>query len=146
MKLQLIKMLVVISTANLSVNQLCAQTTPREVIKKYERLVKDLKADSISQLFTLDAEIGHENQTRVKGRDSIYRFLSSFKNITVLRNIDSITSIKITKDSATVQGVYKQTAIIAGKDTVNVAGHFTSQMVEDKSRNWLIYSMQTRSL
>jgi hypothetical protein len=49
--------------------------------KKYERLVLEMKADSILQLFTTDAEIGHEDQQPLKGRDSIYSFLSSFKNV-----------------------------------------------------------------
>jgi hypothetical protein len=66
--------------------------SPEDVIKKYERLVLEMKADSISQLFTTDAEIGHEDQKPVKGRDSIYSFLSSFKNVHVINNRDEIVS------------------------------------------------------
>ena len=123
-----------------------AQTTPESIIKKYERLVKEMKADSIAQLFTTDAEVGHADQAPVKGRDSIYRFLASFNNIKVLSNVDSITQVTVKKDSATVQGIYRQTVIVSGKDTVHVAGHFTSTMVADSSKNWLICRMRTRSL
>ena len=98
-----------------------AKETPPDVIKKYERLVLEMKADSISQLFTTDAEIGHEDQPVVKGRDSIYSFLSSFKNIRVINNHDEIVSSSIKNDSAIVNGNYKQTVVISGKDTVNVA-------------------------
>ena len=127
----------------------CASNTtkesPEDVIKKYERLVLDMKADSISQLFTTDAEIGHEDQTPVKGRDSIYSFLSSFKNVYVINNRDEIVSSSIRDDSAILNGSYTQTVIVSGKDAVNVAGRFTATMVRDKDKNWLISKMKTRS-
>ncbi len=103
-----------------------------------------MKADSIAQLFTTYAEIGHQYQPPVKGRDSIYSFLSSFKNITVIRNRDEIVSSSIRDDSATVNGSYTQTVIVSGKDTINVTGKFTATMIRDKS-NWLISKMKTRS-
>src|SRR5215831_6893524 len=78
--------------------------TPQRVMKRYERLVLEMKADSISQLFTNDAEVGHGNQTPIKGRDSIYAFLSSFKNVRVISNADSISNVTVKKDSAIVEG------------------------------------------
>jgi len=101
------------------------------VIKKYERLVLEMKADSIAQLFTTDAEIGHEDQPPVRGRDSIYSFLSSFKNVRVVDNHDQVVSSFITDDSAIVNGNYTQRVIVSGKDTVNVAGKFTANMIRD---------------
>jgi hypothetical protein len=118
--------------------------TPQDVIKRYERLVLEMKADSIVQLFTADAEIGHEGQPPVRGRDSIYSFLSSFKNVRVINNHDEIISSAIKNDSATVDGSYTQTVIVSGKDTVNVAGKFIATMIRDKN-NWLISRMKTRS-
>ena len=112
--------------------------------KKYERLVLEMKADSISQLFTTDAEIGHEDQPPLKGRDSIYSFLSSFKNVRVVNNRDEIVSSPIKNDSATVNGSYSQTVIVSGKDTMNVAGKFTATMIRDKNTS-LISKMKTRS-
>ena len=126
----------------------CSETsikeTPQEVIKKYERLVLEMRADSISQLFTTDAEIGHEGQPVVKGRDSIYSFLSSFKNVRVIDNRDEIVSSSIRDDSAIVNGNYTQTVVVSGKDTVNVAGRFIATMIRNKG-NWLISKMKTRS-
>ena len=122
-----------------------SKETPPDVIKKYERLVLEMKADSISQLFTTDAEIGHEDQPVVKGRDSIYSFLSSFKNIRVISNRDEIVSSSIKNDSAIVNGKYKQTVVVSGKDTINVAGIFTATLIRDKDKNWLISKMKTRS-
>jgi len=104
-----------------------------------------MKADSIAQLFTTYAEIGHGDQPPIKGRDSIYSFLSSFKNVRVLSNRDNIISSAIRNDSATVNGTYTQTVIVSEKDTVNVAGKFTATMVRDKIKNWLIAKMRTRS-
>jgi len=127
----------------------CSETstkeTPQDVIKKYERLVLEMKADSIAQLFTTDAEIGHGDQPPIKGRDSIYSFLSSFKNVRVLNNRDDIVSTSVRDDSATVLGSYTQTVIVSDKDTVNVAGKFTSFMIRDKNKGWLISKMRTRS-
>ena len=45
--------------------------TPQVTIKKYQRLVLEIKPDFISNLFTTDAEIAHGNQRPVSGRDSI---------------------------------------------------------------------------
>jgi hypothetical protein len=51
----------------------CSETsikeTPQEIIKKYERLVLEMKADSISQLFIVDAEVGHENQRIIQPKN-----------------------------------------------------------------------------
>jgi len=127
----------------------CSETSvkeaPQDVIKKYERFVLEMKADSIAQLFTTYAEIGHGDQPPIKGRDSIYSFLSSFKNVRVLSNRDNIISSAIRNDSATVNGTYTQTVIVSEKDTVNVAGKFTATMVCDKIKNWLIAKMRTGS-
>jgi ketosteroid isomerase-like protein len=120
--------------------------TPQSVMKRYERLVLEMNADSISQLFTNDAEVGHANQKPVKGRDSIYAFLSSFKNVRVITNVDSISNISIKNDSAIVDGKYKQSVVLQNKDTVHVAGKFTANMVRDKNKNWLISKMHTQSL
>lgn len=126
----------------------CSQQTkdtPGSVIKKYERLVLEMKADSISQLFTADAEVGHGDQEPIKGRDSIYAFLSSFKNVRVISNVDSISSVSVTNDSAIVDGKYKQSVIIREKDTVHVAGKFTANMMRYKNKTWLISKMHTQS-
>src|SRR5215470_5868925 len=73
-------------------------STPQTVIRNYERLVLEMKADSISNLFTTDAEIGHENQRPVRGRDSIRAFLSSFKNVRVIENRDDISAVSMRGD------------------------------------------------
>jgi hypothetical protein len=119
--------------------------TPQATIKKYERLVLEMKPDSISNLFTTDAETGHENQPSVKSGDSIYALLSSFKNIRVIENRDDISSVSVRGDSATVSGTYQQAVVVSEKDTVRVSGSFTADMLRDKNKNWLIWKMRTRS-
>jgi Domain of unknown function (DUF4440) len=118
--------------------------TPKGAMKRYERLVLEMKADSISQLFTNDAQIGHADQKSIEGRDSIYALLSSFKNVRVISNVDSITNVSIMNDSAIVDGKYKQSVILENKDTVHVAGKFTANMVRDKNKHWLIFKMHTQ--
>jgi len=120
--------------------------TPQATIKRYERFVLEMKPDSISNLFTTDAEIGHENQRPVRGRDSIRAFLSSFKNVRVIENRDDISAVSMRGDSATVNGTYKQAVIVSEKDTVRVSGSFSAEMLRDKNKTWLIRKMRTRSL
>ena len=155
MRTKLFFVLMISIVALCSCSESSPKETPQDVIKKYERLVLEMKADSISQLFTTDAEIGHADQPVVKGRDSIYSFLSKFKNVRVLNNRDQVDSVSIRNDSAIVNGVYTQTVITSVaiddqsinfpiEDTINVAGKFTATMVRDKN-NWLISRMKTRS-
>ncbi len=148
MSIKLFFFLVIIGSATrfYSCQDAATKTSPKDIIKKYERLVLEMKADSLLQMFTVDAEIGHEGGPTVKGRDSIYAFLSSFKNIRVISNRDDVLSVSINKDSAIVNGDYKQAVIVLGKDTVNAAGKFTANMIRKKNKNWLIFSMRTRSL
>ena len=120
--------------------------TPNAAIEKYQRFVLQMKADSISELFTADAEIAHGDNRPIKGRDSIYDFLASFKNIRVIENRDDISSVSVRGDSATVHGTYAQQVIVSGKDTVRVVGTFTAQMIQNKNRSWHIWKMRTRSL
>jgi hypothetical protein len=91
-------------------------------------------------------EIGHENQHPVRGRDSIYAFLSSFKNVRVIENSDDISSVSVQGDSAAVNGTYKQTVIVSEKDTIRVSGSFSAEMLRDRNKTWLIRKMQTQSL
>jgi len=104
-----------------------------------------MKADSIAQLFTENAEIGHENQKTIRGRDSIFNFLSSFKNVKMISNHDSVVSVFTKKDSATIEGIYNQSVLISGKDSMHVSGKFTANLVRNK-REWLIWKMKTRSM
>jgi hypothetical protein len=138
--------IIMITSGLFSCSHFTAKETQQDIIKKYERLVLERKADSISQLFTTAAEIGHARQPPIKGRDSIYAFLSSFKNVHVLNNRDSISTTSIKNDSAIVTGIYRQTVIISGKDTVQVAGEFIANIVRNANNNWLIWKMKTRSL
>ena len=105
-----------------------------------------MKADSISNLFTADAEIGHGDNRPIRGRDSIRAFLVSFKNIRVIENRDDILSVSMRGDSATVNGTYAQSVIVSRKDTVRVVGTFTAEMLQGKNKSWLICKMRTRSL
>lgn len=121
------------------------KTTPQYVIKKYEGFVLEMKPDSICQLLTMDAEIGHNDKISARGRDSIYNFLASFKNVRVINNRDNISNVIVKNDSAIVNGDYYQKVIINGKDTLSVSGKFTADMIRDKNNHWLICRMRTKN-
>ena len=50
--------ILVISISVYSCSETSIRTSPQDVIKKNERLVLEMKADSIAQLFTTGAELG----------------------------------------------------------------------------------------
>lgn len=124
-------------------------TTPRHnkagvelAMKRYDHLILKLDANGIAELFTPDGKLGE----MARGRDSIRKFLSSFKNIRVISQSSSSTSIYISGDSAIQQGTYRQSDIISGKDTVNVKGEFTATWQWVQHKGWYIRQMSTRSV
>ena len=109
-------------------------------MQHYNYLILKLDADSIALLFTPDGKLGN----MAHGRDSIKKFLSSFKNIEVLSQTSSTTSITINKDTAVQKGSYQQTDVIAGKDTVKVKGDYTATWQWLPKQGWHIKQMETK--
>ena len=107
---------------------------------QYDHLILKLDADSIALLFTPNGDLGN----MAHGRDSIKKFLSSFKNIEVLSQLSSTTSIAINKDTAVQKGSYQQTDVIAGKDTVKVKGDYTAIWQWLPKQGWHIKQMTTK--
>jgi len=120
---------------------------PKDAMKRYERLLLEMKADSISQMFTKDAITSHGSNKPVIGRDSIYAFLASFakQDVIVLTNKDEIKSSAVSSDSAVLNGTYAQTVFVNHRDTVHVQGLFTARMIREKNE-WLFTSMHTESI
>jgi hypothetical protein len=77
------------------------------------------------------------------GRDSIRKFLSSFKNVRVISQASVTDSINIIQDTAIQKGFYAQTDVIAGKDTVRVKGQYTTRWQWIKNEGWKIKHMAT---
>ena len=110
-----------------------------QAMQQYDRLIMKLDADSISLLYTPDGRLGEIAQ----GRDSIKKFLSSFKNVRVLSQSSSTSSIIITGDTAIQKGGYTQTDVIAEKDTVKVKGTYTAIWLWLPKNGWHIKQMTT---
>ena len=121
----------------------CARKHNRDTVvqamQQYDRLIMKLDADSISLLYTPDGRLGEIAQ----GRDSIKKFLSSFKNVQVLSQSSSTSSIIITGDTAIQKGDYTQTDVIAEKDTVKVKGTYTATWLWLPENGWHIKQMTT---
>ena len=116
--------------------------TEKEIVSAmhhHDELILRLNADSIALLYTPDGNLGDI----AIGRDSIRKFLSSFKNIRVLSQASMQESIIINHDTALQKGSYLQRDIIAGKDTVTVAGEYTARW-EWTREGWLIKKMTTK--
>jgi SnoaL-like domain len=101
-------------------------------MKQYDHYIKNTDADSIAQMFTPDGGLGNI----AHGRDSIRKFLSSFKNISVLATESTTGSIVLNSDSATQTGTYWQLDLINAKDTVKVKGIFTARWKWTKESGW----------
>ncbi|MGC4102768.1 nuclear transport factor 2 family protein [Ferruginibacter sp.] len=109
-------------------------------MQKYDALILRLDADAISKLFTADGKLGNI----ATGRDSIKKFLSSFKNVQVLSQHSSTTSINIIADTATQNGIYHQTDVVNNRDTVTVKGEFTARWLWINKKGWFIQQMETK--
>jgi hypothetical protein len=109
-------------------------------MKQYDHLILKLDADSIALLYTADGDLGN----MAHGRDSIRKFLSSFKNIRVLSQTSVTTSIEITGDSSIQKGTYRQIDLIAEKDTVSVNGEYIANWLWIPSAGWHIKRMVTK--
>ena len=111
-------------------------------MKYYDHLIQKLDADSIARLYTADGNLGDI----AIGRDSIKKFLSSFKNVTVLSQSSTTASIKITRDTAIQTGTYSQADLVSGKDTVKVKGTYIARWQWIPKEGWRIKRMTTKSV
>ncbi len=113
-----------------------------DAMKYYDHLIQKLDADSIALLYTPNGKLGDV----AIGRDSIRKFLSSFKNVQVLSQKSTTTSIIMYNDSATQKGNYIQTDILSGKDTIVVKGEYTAHWLWIKQEGWHINHMETKPI
>ena len=111
-------------------------------MKHYDSMILKLNVDSIAMVYTVDGNLGDI----AIGRDSIKKFLSTFKNIKVLSQESRTTSVKIILDSAIQEGTYFQKDVISGKDTVTVKGLFKAIWKWDGISQWKLKHMSTKSL
>ena len=105
----------------------------------YDRLIMEMDADSIASLYTTDGELGKV----AKGRDSIRRFLLTFKKFQVLVNESTTDSIFMTGDSALQTGSYRQEVVLPSKDTAHLKGLFRASWIWKKREGWHIKKMET---
>ncbi len=112
----------------------------KAAMQQYDRLILKLDADSIALLYTPDGNLGGI----AIGRDSIRRFLSSFKNIKVLSQSSTTSSIQIIKDTAVQKGNYTQSDLV-GKDTMHVKGEYIATWQWMGKNGWHIKKMATKS-
>ena len=109
-------------------------------MKQYDHLIKKMDADSIALLYTSDGDLG----SMAHGRDSIKKFLSSFKDIQVISQESVTRSVKINRDTALQEGVYYQTVLINKKDTMSVSGQYTATWYWISPGEWHIKKMMTK--
>ena len=108
----------------------------------YDHLIKNVDADSIAMLFTTDGNLSG----MAKGRDSIKKFLTAFKNVWVLSQTSTTIAITINGDSAIQNGNYYQTVVINQKDTLKVKGKYVANWLWLKNEGWHIKRMTTEPM
>ncbi|HEY6899664.1 MAG TPA: hypothetical protein VI233_03440 [Puia sp.] len=129
--------------------------TPSEIsdaMLHYDTLLRKMDADSIAWLYAPDGQLG----TIARGRDSIRRFLSSFKDVHVLRVGSTTRDITIKIDTAFHTGTYFQDVIVPSnntanpndtphlKDTAHLKGTFQAEWVWYETGGWKIRKMTTK--
>ena len=114
-----------------------------KAMRHYDRLILHGQYDSIANMYSIDGELVGGDQPSVFGRDSISKFLKSFKGATVLKN-ESTTKTTIFKGSTAVQeGSYIQIVKIPSGDTLEMAGQYTTTWIGESENNWQIKKMFT---
>lgn len=111
-------------------------------MKLYDHFIQKMDADSIAWLYTPDGNLGDI----ARGRDSIRKFLASFKNVRVISQSSATSFLELIGDSSIQKGTYQQTVIVSEKDTVKVKGEFTANWLWIPSDGWHIRRMTTKSL
>ena len=111
-------------------------------MKQYDHLIKNMDADSIALLYTPDGDLGDV----AHGRDSIRKFLLSFRNVSVLSQSSTTNFLEINGDSSLQKGTYLQTVYIPGKDTIKVKGEYTANWLWMPPGEWHIRRMITKPL
>ena len=111
-------------------------------MKQYDHLIQKMDVDSIAMLFTPDGDLGNI----AHGRDSIRNFLSTFKNVQVLIQSSTTDSIKISGTTSLQKGIYHQTDVVNGKDTVAVRGEYTVNWQWIPKSGWHIKHIETKPL
>ncbi|MBS1664128.1 MAG: hypothetical protein JST68_23995 [Bacteroidetes bacterium] len=131
--------------------------TPTEIesaMNHYDSLLKKMDADSIAWLYAPDGQLG----TIARGRDSIRRFLASFKDVRVLEVGSTNKDITIKIDTAFHTGTYFQDVILLHKDTahhspdtahhlpdtLHLKGSFTAEWIWSETEGWKIRKMTTK--
>jgi ketosteroid isomerase-like protein len=118
------------------------QQEVQDAMQHYDRLIKKMDADSIALLYTVDGDLGGI----AHGRDSIRRFLSSFKGIRILEVSSSTDSLAMTGDTAFQSGHYNQSGVQNEKDTFHISGSYHAQWVWVKEEGgWRIKKMATQA-
>jgi len=111
-------------------------------MKRYDNLILKLDADSISMSFTPDGNLGNI----AIGRDSIKKFLLSFKNVRVLSQSSISSTIELVGDSAIQKGIYYQTDLVSEKDTVKIKGEYIANWQWISDKGWFIKQMITKPI
>ena len=99
-------------------------------------------SDSIALLYTPEGDLGDI----AHGRDSIRKFLLSFKNVKVVSQSSTTTFLEINGDSSLQRGTYLQTVFIPGKDTLKVKGEYIANWLWMSPGGWHIEHMVTKPI
>lgn len=111
-------------------------------MQQYDSLLKSMNADAISKMFTPDGKLGDV----AEGRDSIRKFLLQFTDMKVLSQSSDTKSIELKGDSATQTGMYHQTTIVDGRDTVHLKGTYETKWKWMNGEGWRIEKITTQPI
>jgi hypothetical protein len=117
----------------------CADRRPEieRAMKRYDRFILQVDADSIASCFAPDGRLG-----KLGGRDSIRAFLKTFNEVKVLEQASTSETVVIDGDAARQEGHYRQKVILEG-DTIIGTGKYSATWVWDGQAGWLLKKMET---
>lgn len=116
----------------------------KDAMRQYDKLTFRMNGDSLADMYTQNGVLSGKGMGKYVSRDSIRKFLKSFKtaDIQLISNFTKAESITLSGDTAVVKGTYEQKAKLAQGDTGTYVGTFTAKWLKENNR-WFITNMYT---
>jgi ketosteroid isomerase-like protein len=115
-----------------------------KAMTQYDQFTFQMNGDALADTYLTNGVLSGKGMGKFVGRDSIRKFLKSFKttDIHLISNSTHAQSITFNGDTAIVKGNYEQKAKLAQGDTGIYTGTFEAKWLKENNR-WLLASMYT---
>ena len=112
-------------------------------LNRYRVLVTQGDFDKAAEMFDEGAELSHQGQSPVVGREAIRTFLSSFKGYKVIEYELEASSTSATGTKGKQEGTYHQKIVSPEGKAIEAGGSFQAEWNQQPGGAWLIHRLHT---